>query len=414
MQKILYNISIALLNVLLKVISPLNGRAKRLIQGRKGWHGKLKEAVDRYGEGMLWFHCASLGEFEQGRPVIEQIKNEHPDRKILLTFFSPSGYEVRKKYDKADMILYLPSDTRSNASQFIQTARPCLAVFIKYEFWYNFIDACEKFNVPIISISTIFRPSQFFFKPWGGYFRKHLKKFSFFFVQDKKSEELLAGIGIGNVTVSGDTRFDRVSEISSNPREISQAAKFCGDASIMVLGSTWPSDMKILYPLINDPGIPLKFIIAPHHVHEKQLVEIENALAVPSARFSAAGIAEGLKVLLIDNVGMLYSLYRYATIAYVGGAFHGGLHNILEPAAYGIPVLFGNHPTNSKFRETGDLIRTGGGFAVRDGNELRSVIMRLTNEREFYSSAAQASRKYISGNTGATEKIVTYIGSRLK
>ena len=363
---------------------------------------------------MLWFHCASLGEFEQGRPVIEKIKSQNPGIKILLTFFSASGYEVRKNYNKADAILYLPSDTVTNARRFLKIAKPAMAVFVKYEFWYNFIDACKLNMVPIISISAVFRSGQIFFRPWGGFFRKNLKSFSHFFVQEQNSLLLLNKIGLSNITVSGDTRFDRVYQLRNQQNEINRVAEFSKYANVMVLGSTWPSDIRILRELINDLTIPLKFIIAPHHIRKKEFSSIERSLNVAHARFSDTEIPEGTRVLIIDNIGMLSSLYKYGKIAYVGGAFAEGLHNILEPAVYGLPVIFGNNRSNSKFMEVEGLISAGGGFAISDENDLRSIVLKLLNEPEFYKSVVSASCTYVLNNIGATDRIVSYIGKQLK
>ncbi len=414
MVRFFYNISIHLLNTLLALAAIFDPRARKLYRGRKGWYSKLKKAVEMNGEGMIWFHCASLGEFEQGRPVIEKLKELRPASRILLTFYSPSGYEIRKNYEPADAVIYLPSDTRSNARRFITTARPSLAIFVKYEFWYNFIESCRSRNIPLLSISSIFRTDQVFFKPWGEFFRNMLKDFSAFFVQDEASGELLKTIGISNVTVSGDTRFDRVNDICSHPKEIELASQFSNGSDIMVMGSTWPSDMKLLSEFINESDPSLKFMIAPHNIHESKLLELERSLTVSTVRFSASDLSGDPRVLIIDNVGMLYSLYRYARIAYVGGAFKGGLHNILEPAAYSIPVIFGNHPSNKKFRETDGLASAGGGFAVSNLEELKTLVLRLMKEKEAYEKAAMSAGNYIRMNTGATGKIVDHILSLIK
>ncbi len=396
------------------IASFIEPRARNLLRGRKGWHRKLDEAVQQFGKEMIWFHCASLGEFEQGRPVIEKLKQIKPQARILLTFYSPSGYEVRKNYQPADIVLYLPSDTPRNAEKFIRTADPEMAVFIKYEFWFNFIYYARQQGIPVISVSSIFRNDQIFFKPWGKFFRNMLYNFSAFFVQDEASRALLEKTGVKEVTVSGDTRFDRVHDICSHPVDIEMASRFSKDSCVVVLGSTWPSDMKIFYSLINDHKTSLKFMIAPHNISDSQLREIESNLKVPNTRYSKGEFSDDTRVLIIDNVGMLYSLYRYGKIAYVGGAFRGGLHNILEPAAYGIPVIFGNHVSNKKFRETSAMVKTGGGFSVRDETELKSIISRLTSEDDFYEASAKASAEYIRSNTGATAKIVDYILPLLK
>jgi 3-deoxy-D-manno-octulosonic-acid transferase len=411
MMQALYNVTIYLINILVAMASLFDPKARQLLRGRKGWHHTLQNAVEQYGEKMIWFHCASLGEFEQGRPVIERIRKSYPSVRILLTFFSPSGYEIRKNYEPANIVLYLPSDTPANARKFLKTAKPSMAVFIKYEFWYNFIRFCALEEIPMVSVSSIFRPDQVFFSRWGSFFRNRLKKFSAFFVQDEKSRELLESIGIKEIAVSGDTRFDRVSDICSHPADIEKAGLFCAGNDVMVLGSTWPSDIKMAASLINDLSVKMKFMIAPHNVERAHLKGIEEILTVPYIKFSEESPSGDARVMIIDNVGMLYSLYRYGKIAYVGGAFKGGLHNILEPAAYGLPVIFGQHSSNRKFRETSALIERGGAFAVTDGQQLSNIVKRLLADPEFYIACTEASRNYIRDNTGATDKIVSYIMS---
>lgn len=407
--KFLYNILIYLLDFALIIASFFNSRAKKIIKGRKHWREDLESAIAKHGRNMLWFHCASLGEFEQGRPVIEKLKHQYPGIKILLTFYSPSGFEARKNYKYADAVLYLPADTRRNANLFIEILKPRIAVFVKYEFWYNYLDACRENNLILLSISSIFRTEQVFFKPWGKFFIKRLGNFTHIFVQDENSRSLLGKHGINNITVSGDTRFDRVYEISKDPLEIDKVDGFSNDADVMVLGSVWPSDMKILLPLINDDTINLKFILAPHIISEREIAGIQTSLAVSSGRFSDFSDGGDKKVMIIDNIGMLSSLYRYGRIAYVGGAFAEGLHNILEPAVFGLPVIFGDHPLNKKYMEVAGLINAGGGFAIHTSEELRSIVLRLLTDRDLYHSVATASATFVANNTGATGRIVGYM-----
>lgn len=362
---------------------------------------------------LVWIHCSSLGEFEQGRPIIERLRKEFASHKILLTFFSPSGYEIRKNYPGADYVFYLPFDTPSNARNWVEVTAPSLAIFIKYEFWYNYAEELRKAGVPLVSASAIFREDQVFFKGYGGLFRKVLRNFDHLFVQNQGSLKLLQSIGITNVTVAGDTRFDRVYEITSSKDSIDVAESFKGDEKVMVAGSCWHEDMEVLVPFINETVI--KFIIAPHEITEPFLQEIERAIDGKTIRFSKASneteLAEA-RVLLIDNVGMLSKLYRYGEFAYVGGAFGKGLHNILEAACYGIPVFFGNR-NYQKFTEATELIMHGGAFEVNDFADLRGKY-EMVNMPENFMLACEVTRNYVLTHLGATDKIVHYCKGVLK
>lgn len=356
---------------------------------------------------LVWIHCASLGEFEQGRPIIERLRKEFTDYKILLTFFSPSGYEVRKNYPGADYVFYLPFDTPNNARKWVEVTRPSLAIFVKYEFWYNYSEELRKANIPLISASAIFREDQVFFRNIGSPMRSVLRNFSHFFVQNQTSAKLLQSIGINNVTVAGDTRFDRVYEITSSKERILVAEQFKGDEKVMVAGSCWAEDMEVLAAFITET--PIKFIIAPHEISETFLSEIERSIVGKTVRFSKASNEaelESAKVLLIDNVGMLSKLYRYGEFAYVGGAFGKGLHNILEAACYGIPVFFGNK-NYQKFNEARELIMLGGAFEVNDFADLRGKY-EMVNTPENFMLACEVTRNYVLNNLGATDKVVQY------
>jgi len=367
----------------------------------------LKGAFSRTNSPVVWVHCASLGEFEQGRPLMELLKKKYPANKILLTFFSPSGYELRKNYQGADFIYYLPWDTPSNARRFIEIAKPVLAIFIKYEFWYNYSAELKKRNIPLLSVSSIFRNEQLYFKDYGFFFRKILENFSWFFVQNQESIKLLKSIGIENASVTGDTRFDRVYEITQQGQEIPAASQFKDSQKVFVIGSCWPEDMELLVPFINENQF-LKFIIAPHEISEEFLSEIENNLQVKTVRFSDAGAGvEEARVLLIDNIGMLSRLYRYGEFAYVGGAFGKGLHNILEAACYGVPVFFGNK-NYEKFQEAKELIMRGGAFEVGSYPELKAKYELLNNRSENFLLACEVTRQYVQENLGATKKIMDY------
>ena len=354
-----------------------------------------------------WIHCASLGEFEQGRPIIEALKKQDPSIKILLTFFSPSGYEVRKNYPQADYIFYLPWDTATNAKTFIEITRPSLAIFIKYEFWYHYTHELKTNNIPIISASSIFRADQVFFKWYGSFFRNILKKFTHFFVQTPKSMELLKNIGITQTTLAGDTRFDRVFEITQHAVEIEIVKEFKANEKTIVVGSLWPEDLELLAPFINEQKHSLRFILAPHEISERFLTKIEQAVDVKTIRYSrATDNLENYSVLIIDNIGMLSKLYRYGEFAYVGGAFGNGLHNILEAACYGIPIFFGDK-NYQKFQEANDLIMRGGAFAVGSYTDLKKNFELLNNKPESFLLACEVTRSYVKENLGATEKIIS-------
>ncbi len=362
---------------------------------------------------LVWVHCASLGEFEQGRPIIEALKKESPSLKILLTFFSPSGFEVRKNYAHADYIFYLPWDTAHNAKQFIDITRPSLAIFIKYEFWYNYSVELKNNHIPIISASSIFRADQIFFKWYGSFFRGILKKFSHFFVQTPQSIELLRQIGITQASLAGDTRFDRVFEVTQQASEIEIAHRFKGNEKTFVVGSLWPEDLDVLAPFINEHRNSLKFILAPHEISERFISQIEQSLSVKTTRYSsAAENIETYSVLIIDNIGMLSKLYRYGEFAYVGGAFGKGLHNILEAACYGIPIFFGNK-NYQKFQEAYELIMRGGAFAIGDYPDLKKNYELLTNKPESFLLSCEVTRSYVKENLGATIKIVDYCKKQL-
>lgn len=335
------------------------------------------------------------------------MRKEFSGHKILLTFFSPSGYEIRKNYPGADYVFYLPFDTPSNARKWVEVTAPSLVIFIKYEFWYNYAEELGKAGIPLVSASAIFRNDQVFFKWYGGLFRKLLGNFDHMFVQDQASLKLLESIGITRVTVAGDTRFDRVYEITSSKDRIAIAESFKGNEKVMVAGSCWHEDMEVLVPFINET--PIKFIIAPHEISETFLQEIERAIDGTTIRFSTkasdAELAEA-RVLLIDNVGMLSKLYRYGEFAFVGGAFGKGLHNILEAACYGIPVFFGNR-NYQKFTEATQLIMHGGAFEVNDFADLRAKY-EMVNMPENFMLACEVTRNYVLSHLGATDKIIQY------
>jgi 3-deoxy-D-manno-octulosonic-acid transferase len=394
------------------VASIFNPKARLLIQGQHKLIQKISSAFATNSSPIIWIHCASLGEFEQGRPVLEALRKLYSSHKILLTFFSPSGYEVRKKYNQADWVFYLPWDTSKNASQFIETVNPVLSIFVKYEFWHYYSLELKKRNLPLISISTIFRKDQVFFKPYGNFYRGILEKFTHFFVQNDNSLKLLESIGIKSATLAGDTRFDRVKSLVEQGIEIELAKRFKADQKTFVIGSCWPEDLTVLIPFINKRSSSLKFIIAPHEITESVIANIEKDLTVSSVRFSQANNRlEDASVLIIDNIGMLSQLYRYGEFAYVGGAFGKGLHNILEPACYGIPIFFGNK-SYKKFQEAVDLTNLGGAFIVNDFQDLSSKY-EMANTPQTFLLACQVTQQYVEDHLGATKKIVDYCAYNL-
>jgi 3-deoxy-D-manno-octulosonic-acid transferase len=404
----IYKIALRSYKLLIKAASPFNKKAKLWSEGRKDLIVKLRMQLKNNRSPIAWFHCASLGEFEQARPVIGKFKIQNPKSKILLTFFSPSGYEIRKNYEGADYIYYLPLDSKRNARRFIEVVKPSIAFFVKYEFWYYYLSELKKNAIPVISFSAIFRKNQLFFRSYGTFYKNMLKKFDRIFVQNEESYYLLKSININNTEIGGDTRFDRVKEISEHKKDIVIAEKFKGHQKLMVIGSSWPEDMKLLVPFINAFDQGLKFIIAPHELHEKDLADIEALIRRKSIRFSMAdqNNIDQYDVLIIDNIGMLSSLYQYGEFAYIGGAFGKGLHNILEAATYGMPVFFG--PDYKKFNEATELVKLGAAIPVKDLNELNIQFSRLWKNENLRIDLANKSRVFIEKNTGATDKILSY------
>ncbi len=385
--------------------SPWHHKAWLTVQGQKRTITYLKETLDPDG-GYIWIHAASLGEFEQGRPLIEKIREEQPDAKILLSFYSPSGYEVRKTYDKVDAVCYMPVDTPRRVKEFLDVVKPKMAIFVKYEFWGNFLEQLKRRNVPTYIISSIFRPGQSFFKPWGGMFRKMLGCFTHLYVQDEESRELLHGIGVDNVTVCGDTRLDRVLQIKAQAKEFPEiAAMTSGDKLTLVMGSSWQPDEDIIIPYFNSHP-EMKLIIAPHEFDESRLDAMMARIKRPVARYTKLDQVDDpsqLDCMIIDCFGILSSLYRYGDVAYVGGGFGSGIHNVPEAAVYGIPVIFG--PRHEKFREALELKECGGGFAINNASQCNDIFDRLLGDTNALKQAGSAASNYITTHTGATERI---------
>ena len=401
----LYNIIIGFFALATYLVSPFNKKARQFTAGRNGIFRKLRQSI-RPGEPVVWFHAASLGEFEQGRPVMEAIKRKRPEVKILLTFFSPSGFEIRKNYEGADVICYLPFDLSWHARKFVTIVQPKAVYFIKYEFWPNFIIEIAKKQIPIVSFSAIFRKEQVFFHWYGAWFRSTLKKIDHFFVQNEDSKTLLQLIDIKEVEKCGDTRFDRVFEIAKGVKELTIVSSFSANFKTVIAGSTWPADEELLIQYINSTAIDCKFIIAPHEISESGIQRIVSMLKVRAIRYSEAlGMdLSAFKVLVVDNIGMLSSIYQYGTVSYIGGGFGKGIHNTLEAATFGLPVIFG--PNYLKFKEAVDLVDSKGAFTIQNFESLRLVLDALLQNDAMLAAASKTCKDYVSSNIGATEKIL--------
>ncbi len=404
----LYNFGIRIYQILVALVSPFNKKAKLFRDGRKGWEKRLRESI-KENDRVVWFHCASLGEFEQGRPVIEAFRVKYPEIKILLTFFSPSGYEIRKNYQGADYIFYLPLDTYWNSKKFIDIVNPVATIFVKYEFWYFYLNGLKKRGVPTYVISAIFRPEQAFFKWYGGWYRKFLANFQHLFVQNKSSKELLASIGVNNVTVAGDTRFDRVIANAQAAKVIPLIEQFVGDSQVMVAGSTWPKDEEIIVEHFKTNPHNLKLIIAPHEIHEQEIEKLRNSFGLKTLRYTKPNECNPSEahVLIIDTIGILSSIYRYGHISYIGGGFGVGIHNTLEAAVFGIPVIFG--PNYHRFQEAVELIGIGTAKTI-------TSLEDFDNSVKFYISSAPTgldvktiNHDFFTAKSGATAKIINNI-----
>lgn len=407
-MNIIYNIGIYLYKQLVKLFSLKNHKAKLMVEGHKTLFSDLKDKLSEEG-GYIWIHSSSLGEFEQGRPIIEKIKATNPRAKILLTFFSPSGYTVRKDYPLADVVSYLPFDLPKNVKRFLDMVKPQMAIFIKYEFWGNYLNELHKREIPTYIVSAIFRKDQIFFKPYGGMFRKMLKNFKHLFVQDKTSEDLLRNIGVNSVTVVGDTRFDRVAEIASQVKDLPLFENFSKGKYVMVVGSSWQADEDIYIDYFNTHP-ELKLIIAPHEINESHMQYITSKIKRPIFFYTQS---EGKNFadydcLVVDCFGLLSSIYRYGDIAYIGGGFGAGIHNVPEAAVYGIPVIFG--PNFKKFKEAHDLIEKEASFTISSSEEFDAIMQKLSN-KDFREKAGKKAGEYINRNTGATNRILKKIFS---
>lgn len=412
----LYNIGISLYALAVRIVSGRNEKARKMLEGRSESMARVREFRRRHGDGpVVWIHASSLGEFEQGRPLIEMLRERRRDLRIVLTFFSPSGYEVRKDYDKVDAVCYLPFDRKGEMERFIEALDPMAAIFVKYEFWGNCLEVLKKRGVPVYLISGIFRPTQSFFKWWGGTFRKMLGCFTKFYVQNEASRELLAGLGLTNVRVAGDTRLDRVIDIKERSEADADIDRFAaGGEPILVAGSSWPADEAVYMPWLKSRG-DVKAIVAPHEFDAARLERLkeelgEGAMLLSDYRKAHGAEAEGVRYLIVDCFGLLASIYRYAAVAYVGGGFGAGIHNINEAAVWSTPVIFG--PNNRKFKEAADLQAAGGGFEVKSGEELERAAGRMIDDPAARAKAGKAAGDYIMTSRGATAGIYADIFER--
>lgn len=404
----LYNLGIRVYQFLVAVVSIFNTKAKLFRNGRKGWERHLKDVV-KENDRIVWFHCASLGEFEQGRPVIEAFRVKYPDVKILLTFFSPSGYEVRKNYTGADFIFYLPLDTYWNAKRFIDIVNPISTIFVKYEFWYHYLNQLKKRNIPTYVISAIFRDDQVFFKSYGGWYRKFLFNFQHLFVQNEKSKELLASIGVINTTIAGDTRFDRVIANAKVAKVIPIIEQFVANSKVLVAGSTWPKDEDLIVEYFKTNGQNLKLIIAPHEIHNLNIEKLRERFGLKTLRYTIPDECDPseAQILIIDTIGILSSVYRYGTISYIGGGFGVGIHNTLEAAVFGIPVLFG--PNYKRFQEAVELIEIGAAQSVNNSTQFATAISQFFASENELKKVKAVATNFFSEKEGATKSIIENI-----
>ncbi len=405
-MNVLYNLSILLYSILIKLSAPFNLKANQINKGRQQTFPGIRAKI-KHDRPIIWVHCASLGEFEQGRPVIEAIRKQHPQYQIFLTFFSPSGYEIRKTYELADYIFYLPADTKQHAKQLIELVRPQMVFFVKYEFWFHYISELKKQNIPLYLFSAIFREDQLFFKNsiWAKWYRQMLHSFEHFFVQDDQSVELLGRLGLQNVTKAGDTRFDRVAEIARNGKNIPLVEKFKENSQLVIAGSTWKPDEELLVQYIHSHPTT-KFIIAPHETKRGNVERLISLLKTPVICYTEATEESVMnkQVLIVDTIGLLSSIYKYADLAYIGGGFGVGIHNTLEAAIFGMPIVFG--PNYLKFNEATSMVKLGVAYPISDYPELETILTKLLINDEERRNIAAKCNSYTNQNIGASQLIL--------
>lgn len=417
-MRLLYSFGIRCYAMGVRTASLFNPKARQMLAGWRRTFGRL--SVSPVGNGKTaWFHASSLGEFEQARPVLEQFRKTHPEYKICLTFFSPSGYEVRKDYPEADFICYLPPDTRENAIRFINMLRPTVVFFVKYDFWFNYLEQLHLRDIPTYIFSAIFRPQQYFFKWYGTWFLNHIRNcFTHLFVQNEESCRLLQSHGISQVSVAGDTRFDRVHAIAQESRPFPEVEHFLSqhpDSPVLMAGSSWEPDERLLAQYLRQRSKPMLLILAPHVISDSHINQIENDIFKDfrCTRYSHIDTAApDSQVLIIDNVGMLSSLYRYATVAYIGGGFGRGIHNILEAVTFGKPVIFG--PNYHKFKEARDIVDLHGGFTFNSADQLKASLDDLFDHPDHYRLTSQVCEQYLNDNLGSTERILSLVNQKLR
>ena len=404
----IYNFAVQLSALFLKLIALFHPKIKLFVDGRKEVMSYLKKNISE-GDSIIWVHTASLGEFEQGLPIIEQLKKNYPEYRILVTFFSPSGYEVKKNTAAADLVTYLPMDTKKNAIKFLDLVNPKLVIFVKYEIWPNYLRALSQRNIPTLLISALFKENQIYFKSYGGFMRKTLHNFTHIFVQDTKSIELLSKINIKNTAISGDTRFDRVIEILERDNNLAFMENFKNGAKTLVAGSTWPDDEEVLVPYINTGESSLKFVLAPHNIKPEHINKLKSSINKKTILYSELENKDlsAYEVLIIDTIGLLTKIYSYAEISYVGGGFATGLHNTLEPAVYGIPVIIG--PSFKGFKEAEDLVNKGGVLVVKSPAEFFTLVNDLLKDEEHLKRTGDINSTYVSENKGASIQIMAYV-----
>lgn len=405
---LIYNICIALYARLVALVALWNEKARLWHEGRKGIFDKMRQSI-KPEDKVVWIHVASLGEFEQGRPIIEQMRKEKLDYKILVTFFSPSGYEIRKNYNGADYIFYLPADTPGNVKKFLDIAHPEIAIFIKYEFWLNYLYELKRRNIRSFVVSAIFRKNSTFFKWYGTHWRKALESFEQMFVQNEESKELLHSIGFDNVVVAGDTRFDRVAELAKVVKPISIVERFKGESRLFVAGSTWGPDEEILQELINE-NPEVKFVVAPHEMEEGRINKIISATKAGAVRYTRCDETtdfSSTQVLILDTIGILSSVYSYAEWSYIGGGFGVGIHNTLEAATFALPIAFG--PNYHKFKEARDMVALGAATKVESAAELKAWFAPLRDDKEFLKRVSSTAKNYTVKNQGATPLIMKVV-----
>lgn len=399
-MRTLYNIGMYCYRLGVAAVSPWHKKARLWRDGRKQLFNRMRASIDSSAP-IVWVHVASLGEFEQGRPIIEKIKAERPEYKILLTFFSPSGYEIRKNYQGADYIFYLPIDTQSNAREFLDIVKPQIAVFVKYEYWINLLSELKVRNIPTYIVSAIFRRDSIFFRSTGNMWREALKSFNTIFVQDENSKALLAELGHDNVIVAGDTRFDRVAQIAAAAKKIELIEQFKGNSRLFVAGSSWGPDEDLIVRLANE-NPTIKFIVAPHEMEQTRMAKIEQTATGGAVRYTKVeGDIADKQILILDTIGMLSSVYGYADFSYIGGGFGVGIHNTLEAATFGLPIAFG--PNYHKFKEARDMIALGGATSVSNYEELSAWFAPLRDDEQHLKRVSQISKDYTTKNQGATD-----------